>query len=207
MERVLLTGGTGFLGHATVRRLLDAGFAVRVLTRGSWPFQAHPKLERADGDMTDAGSLQRAARGCDAVVHMAARKNDEHDSDAVNVAGTRALCAAAEAAGVARFVYVSTQSARLAKPGTYGRTKREGEDAVRGSTLPWVILRPSLVYGDASEGVAGTIERMSALPAIPVFGPGTALYRPIHVEDVAAVIVAAIAADRATRSVHSKWAI
>ena len=197
MERVLITGGTGFLGGATVRRLLDAGYAVRVLTRGSWPFPAHPRLERANGSMTNAQSLREAVRECDAVVHLAARKNDERDSEAVNVDGTRTLCEAAKRAGVTRFVYVSTQSAALPRRGAYGDTKLRGEGAVRSSGVPFVILRPSLVYGEGDAGVFATIEKLSTLPFVPVFGDGQAVFRPIHVDDAADAIVAGLRKEEA----------
>lgn len=192
MERVLITGGTGFVGRATVRRLLDRGFAVRVLARGTWPFEPHPRLERAHGSMTNVDSLREATRECDAVVHLAARKNDEADSEDVNVDGTRMLCDAAKRAGVERIVYVSTQSAALEKRGTYGETKLRGEDAAKESALPFVILRPSLVYGAADAGVFATIEKLCSLPFVPVFGDGKAIFRPIHVDDVADAIVAAV---------------
>lgn len=192
MERVLITGGTGFLGRATVRRLLDAGFAVRVLTRGSWPFEQHPRLERANGGMTNVQSLRDAVAACDIVLHLAARKNDERDSEAVNVEGTRALCDAAKRAGVASIAYVSTQSAALKRRGTYGETKLKAEGVVRASGIPFVILRPSLVYGDGDGGVFATIEKLCRLPFVPVFGDGAAVFRPIHVEDVAQSIVSSI---------------
>lgn len=192
MERVLITGGTGFVGRATVRRLLDRGFAVRVLARGAWPFEPHPRLERAHGSMTNVDSLRDAARECDAVVHLAARKNDEGDSEDVNVDGTRMLCDAAKRAGVERVVYVSTQSAALKKRGTYGDTKLRGEAAVKESAVPYVILRPSLVYGEADAGVFATIEKLCALPFVPVFGNGRAVFRPIHVDDLADSIIAAV---------------
>ena len=190
MERVLITGGTGYLGRATVRRFLDAGYAVRVLTRGAWPFEPHPRLERANGGMTNAQSLRDAAQGCDVVVHLAAKKNDERDSAAVNVEGTRLLCDAAKRGGAKKIVYVSTQSAALRRRGTYGETKLRGETAVRESGIPFVILRPSLVYGDGEAGVFSTIQKLSSLPFVPVFGDGTAVFRPIHVDDVAAAILA-----------------
>lgn len=190
MERVLITGGTGHLGRATVRHFLNAGYAVRVLTRGAWPFEPHPRLERANGGMTNAQSLRDAAQGCDVVVHLAAKKNDERDSAAVNVEGTRSLCDAAKRGGAKKIVYISTQSAALRRRGTYGETKLRGETAVRESGIPFVILRPSLVYGDDEAGVFSTIQKLSALPLVPVFGDGAAIFRPIHVDDVAASILA-----------------
>lgn len=192
MERVLITGGTGFLGRATVRRLLDTGYAVRVLTRGPWPFEQHPRLERVNGGMTNAQSLRDAVAECDIVVHLAARKNDERDSEAVNVDGTRVLCDVAKRAGVTRIVYVSTQSAALARRGAYGETKLRGEHVVRSCGVPFVIMRPSLVYGEGDAGVFATIEKLSRLPFVPVFGDGRAVFRPIHVDDVAEAIVATI---------------
>ncbi len=133
-----------------------------------------------------------AIRGCDAVVHLAAAKADEPCSEDVNVHGTQNVWKAAETAGVKRGVYVSTQSARLIHPGTYGKTKRAGENVVRKSPVPSVILRPSLVYGDDASGVFGTLLKLAKLPFIPVFGPGAAVFRPMHVDDLARTIGAAL---------------
>jgi len=165
---------------------------VRVLTRGSWPFEPHPRLERANGSMTNGHSLLDAARDCGAVVHLAARKNDERDSEAVNVTGTRLLADAAKKNGVHRIVYVSTQSAALRRRGLYGETKLRGEEAVKASGVPYAILRPSLVYGASDAGVFATIEKLCHLPFVPVFGNGQAIFRPIHVDDLAEAIVAAL---------------
>lgn len=192
MERVLVTGGTGFVGRATVRLLLENGFAVRVLSRGTWPFTPHPRLERCNGSMTNGVSLRAATEECDAVVHLAARKNDERDSEAVNVGGTETLFSAAKRAGVKRVVYVSTQSAALERRGTYGETKLRGEDVTKACGVPFVILRPSLVYGAGDAGVFATIDNLSRLPLVPVFGDGTAAFRPVHVDDVCDAIVAAL---------------
>lgn len=196
MARVLITGGTGFLGRATVELLLHEGWTVRVLTRGAWPFHEHPQLGRCDGDMTDAASLARAVENCDSVLHLAARKHDETDSVAVNVEGTKTLCDAARAAGVSRIVYVSTQSAALRRRGIYGETKLQAEHVVQASGVPWTILRPSVVYGDSNDGIIGTIARMGTLPFIPVFGSGRAIFWPIHIDDMAQAIVQSIASDR-----------
>ena len=197
MERVLITGGTGFLGRATVRRFVENGYAVRVLTRGSWPFDANPRLERANGSMTNVHALEDAVSGCTIVVHLAAKKSDERDSVAVNADGTRLLCECAKRAGVKKIIYVSTQSAALRKRGSYGETKLMGETIVRDSGLAFVILRPSLVYGDSDAGVFSTIEKLSSLPFVPIFGDGKAVFRPIHVEDVATSIMAATTEENA----------
>lgn len=143
----------------------------------------------------DPSAIATAMRGCTAVIHLAAAKADERWSEDVNVRGTANVWHAAETAGVKRAVYVSTQSARLKKPGTYGRTKRKGEDAVRASSVPSVILRPSLVYGGDASGVFGTLLTLARLPLIPVFGPGIAVFRPVHVDDLAAAIVASLDAE------------
>ncbi len=102
--KVLVTGGTGFVGSHVVRAIQDAGHDVRALVRKG----SVPGAERAEGDMTDSESLRRAAQGVDAVVHLVAiRQGREEQFQRVMVDGTRDLLAAAREAGVGRFVHMS----------------------------------------------------------------------------------------------------
>jgi len=189
---VLVTGASGFIGQPLVRRLLELGHRVRALVRPDTAEPAPAGAESVRGDMRDAAALDGAARGMEAIVHLACATGiaDERIARAVNVEGTRALLDAARRHRVGRFVFISTISAMRRRLGPYGRTKREGERLVADSGLPWVTLRPSLVYGP---GDAGLFARLSShlrtLPVVPVIGDGSIEIDPIHVDDVCAVIV------------------
>ena len=131
--KVLVTGGTGFVGSHVVRAIQDAGHDVRALVRKG----SVPGAERAEGDMTDSESLRRAAQGVDAVVHLVAiRQGREEQFQRVMVDGTRDLLAAAREAGVGRFVHMSalgtteeTQGSRALLPREVAR--RRGSSASR----------------------------------------------------------------------------
>ena len=109
----LVTGGSGFIGRHLVDALLAQGERVRVLDlRPIAPLPEH--VELSIGSITDAAHVARAMAGCDRVFHLAANPNlwapDPKSFDAVNHQGTRRLLEAAQKAGVARFVYTSTES-------------------------------------------------------------------------------------------------
>ena len=114
MSYVLVTGGTGFLGNHIVRKLCAEGFSVRVLARRTSPLDLLESLpvEVAFGDLLDRESLRKAAAGCDTVFHVAAdyRLWARHPQELYrnNVEGTEQILAAAQEAGIRRFVYTST---------------------------------------------------------------------------------------------------
>ncbi len=144
---VLVVGATGALGRPAVRRLLAAGVRVRALCRH--PAQAADLAalgaEVVAGDLIDAASLQRACVGVQAVLACAhgLLGRGRWRSEAVDDVGHRTLIAAAQSAGVRRFVYVS---ALLAGPESlldFARTKHAIEQAVAASGLPHAILRPT----------------------------------------------------------------
>jgi dihydroflavonol-4-reductase len=162
--RVLVTGATGFLGTHVVEQLLSAGHQVRALVRT--PLQRTP-VEIIRGDVTDPLSLERAAAGCEAVIHCAAvisfRARQAAHTHRVNVEGTRNLLAAARGAGVKRFVFTSSVAA-LGRPNgepadetarydwpvglAYNESKRDAEELVRAAdALETVCLNPALVLG------------------------------------------------------------
>ena len=139
--------------------------------------------------MTSPASLKAAVAGAAAVVHLAARKSDERDIVAVNVGGARNLVDACRAAGVRRVINVGSEAARLARRGDYGDTKAQSDEILNSSGLEVTTLLPSVVYGPRDPGVFGKLARVTAsAPFVPVIGDGRARYRPVHVDDVCAVI-------------------
>jgi uncharacterized protein YbjT (DUF2867 family) len=142
-----VTGGTGFVGSALIDRAVKAGHHVRALTRRDQP--EHEGVTWIAGSLEDPQSLVRLAEGADAVVHVAGVVSapDAAGFIAGNVDGTRHMIDAARAAGVRRFVHVSSLAAREPALSIYSRTKAEGEALVVASGLDFTIVRPPAVYG------------------------------------------------------------
>ena len=196
MARVLVTGGTGFLGSALVPALLAAGHRPRVFARRA-PSPATPGVEVALGDLEDSASLAAAVDGADAVVHLGAATSagriDPARAYRVNVGGASALLLACRAAGCRRIIAMSTQHVHLARPGVYGRTKRIADALFADSGLDVTILRPSLVYGPGRRGVFVKLQGLvRTLPVIPVVGPGRWRLRPLFLPDLVAIVLEAL---------------
>ncbi len=206
-DRVLVAGATGYLGRRLIPRLLAAGRSVKALVRGgraradSAPHLA--QVEIVDGELSDAGSLARAAVGIGTVIHLVGiiREQGKSTFEAVHVEGTRALVAAARAAGVRRFLYVSALGTRPDAPTAYWRSKAAAEEIVRGSGLEWMVLRPALVFARDGEFFQA-LHQLTLLPIVPVLGPGTSLMAPIRADDLADIEAAALDSHGAWNSVH-----
>ncbi|HET7353434.1 MAG TPA: complex I NDUFA9 subunit family protein [Gaiellaceae bacterium] len=194
---VLVTGGTGFIGPHVVHTLRASDTSVRALARDAanagrltaWG------VELATGDVTDPASLRAACEGVDAVIHLVAIiKGRPADFERVMSQGTRNVVAAAQKAGVRRFVLASAlgldEQTKDAVP--YFTAKWEMERAVRESGLEHVIFRPSFVFG-RDGGVLPTFIRLARLaPITPIIGPGTSRLQPIWIEDLAEYYARAI---------------
>ena len=195
--RVLVTGATGFVGPYIVRRLVDDGHQVRVLERepGSWQRAELPCQEAVQGDVTDPASLRRAVEGQEVVVHLVAIINGRPEQfEHVMSQGTRDLVAAAKEAGVQRFVLMSAlgTSEETKDLVPYYRAKWAMEQAVKGSGLEHVIIRPSFVFGRGGGALQQFLRIAKLSPVTPIVGPGTQRIQPIWVEDVAAYFAAAV---------------
>ena len=180
-DACLVTGATGFSGGHIAQRLLGDGHQVRCLVRSGSDTTLLESLpvEIAVGDLTDAGSLSRAAEGCRFVVHCAAQVSDWATTEQMtqtNVAGTRNLLRAAADASVQRFVHISTtdvygypeRAVDESHVGNgfsnwYSQTKRDAEAEVMRvqsmGALETVILRPATVYGPRSTDVVGEMAK------------------------------------------------
>jgi NADH dehydrogenase len=194
---ILLTGVTGYVGRRVARRLATSGMPVRGVVPAAEPLPADlPGVELVRGDILDPASLEPHGAGVTAVVHAAAAMlpNPAEMIRTVNVDGTRNVLAAARRWGVQRFVYFSAVSAAYATKNSYGQSKIDAEALVAAAGLPWVVLRPTMVYGDGGGlHFARLVELVKNAPGVfPVFGPGTAKLQPVHVEDVAAAVEIAL---------------
>jgi uncharacterized protein YbjT (DUF2867 family) len=191
---ILLTGATGTIGSALLRRLTAAGGPVRCMVRD--PKRLGPERVRVQialGDLADPSSFRNALRGVDTVVHLGASIRDQPRGsiEEVNAMATLRLVRAAERAGARRFVFVSAMGASLQSPTRFFRAKALARQAVEASSLDTTVFSPSIVYTPGDPWLT-LLERLSHLPLVPISGSGRALYQPIWAEDVADCIVAAL---------------
>lgn len=203
---ILVTGGSGFLGRHVVRHWAAAERErpLRLLLRQA-PFET-PAAQVVLGDLRDEESLRRAVSGADAVVHLAGKTIDRDGSgfDEVNVEGTRRLCRAALAAGVSRFLYVSSvgvyghgshrdadESTPLRPDTPFSRSKAAAEQIVldhhRRGDWTAIIVRHRFVYG---EGDAHVLPRIMAAAKKYRFwiGGGRARLSLVLADDLAEVV-------------------
>ncbi len=191
---LLLTGATGLVGSALLRRLVAEGQPVRCLVRD--PRRLGPQRVRVQialGDLADPPSFRNAMRGVDTVVHLAASTRDQPRGSIEELAAiaTWRMVEAAQRAGVQRFVFFSALGASTHHRARLFRAKALAEQAVRESDMHTTVIAPSLVYAPGDRWLT-LIERLSLLPVVPISGRGRAVCQPIWAEDVAACVIAAL---------------
>ncbi|MFL5780441.1 MAG: SDR family oxidoreductase [Thermoleophilaceae bacterium] len=191
---ILLTGATGNLGSALLRRLTTSGARVRCLVRD--PRRLGPERVRVQialGDLSEPASFRNALRGVDTVVHLAASIRDQPRAsiEELNAVATLRLLQAAERSGAERFVFFSALGASLHQRARFFRAKALAEEAVAESPLATTIFAPSIVYS-ARDPWIRLLEGMSFLPVMPISGSGRARYQPIWSDDAAAAVMGAL---------------
>ncbi|MEY3657286.1 MAG: hypothetical protein RL425_47 [Pseudomonadota bacterium] len=186
-ERTLaVTGATGFVGATLLRAALASGYKVRALTRRPQP--ATLGVDWVEGALDRPESLDLLVQGADAVIHVAGVVNapDPSGFERGNIQGTQAILDAAKAAGIARFVHVSSLAAREPNLSVYGWSKAEAERVVVASGLEWVMVRPPWVYGP---GDMDTLDMFRMARTGVVMVPPNGHVSVIHVGDLARLLL------------------
>jgi nucleoside-diphosphate-sugar epimerase len=213
-KTVLVTGGTGFVGKAVVRRLIDDGYRVRVLARASSAVDAVVALgaEVHRGDVADPASFGAAFEGVDFVVHLAAgTSGSQQDSETATLQGTRTMINLCRQYRPKRLVYISTcsvygvadyaantvvsETSSLERfperRGTYSASKQQAEAYVteyaKAGDVPVVVLRPGSVYGPGMDLYSGMMGLAIGSTYI-VIGTGGFILPFVHVDNLAGAI-------------------
>ncbi|MBL8342695.1 MAG: complex I NDUFA9 subunit family protein [Rubrivivax sp.] len=196
MNKILVLGGSGFVGRSVCERLVRHGLAPVVPTR-RLAHAAHlrtlPGVELVQAGVHDAASLAALARGCDAVINLVAiLHGTPAQFDTVHRALPEALTRAMHGAGVRRLVHVSALGVAPYAPSHYLRSKAAGEAALRAGGLALTILRPSVIFG-AHDRLLNLFAALQAVAPVVPLAASHVHFQPVWVEDVAEAVVRTLA--------------
>jgi uncharacterized protein YbjT (DUF2867 family) len=189
--RLMITGGSGFLGGYVLREAAERGHEVVALARSQTAARAVTALGGRPvlGDLSDARSLVDAftTGACDALVNLAS----------LGFGHASVIIGSAERAGIKRVVFVSTTAVTTTLPASSKRVRLAAEQSIRESALDWTILRPTMIYGDPGDrNLSRLLPLLRRTPVLPV--PGARhLQQPVHAADVADAVLTAAARQEA----------
>lgn len=192
-ELVTVFGGGGFIGRYVCETLFKAGVRLRIASRDPRRAYAIQPLAQVGqfglvrADITDAKSVREAMRGASAAVNLVGVFG--RAMQAVHVDGARNIAEAAKKAGAIALVHVSAIGADPESPSNYGRTKGEGEAAVRKAFPKATIIRPSLAFGPEDQ-LTNRFAAMARLPFLPVIA-ARRKFQPVYVRDLARAVAKA----------------
>mgnify|MGYP005856629507 FL=1 len=206
---ILITGGTGFIGKALVRHLVEHDQRVRILIRPSPRSPDLPRglpVEVAISSLTDDRSLRAALLGVDIVYHLASAewRGARGNLREIDIQGTQNHIRAAVDAGVKRFFYISHLGADRASAFPLLKAKGIAEEFIRRSGLDYTIIRSALVFGPNDHFTTGLARLLHALPFILLVpGDGATLLQPLWVEDLVTCLVWALEDDQTRNQTYS----
>ncbi|QOS97607.1 complex I NDUFA9 subunit family protein [Brevibacterium sp. JNUCC-42] len=209
--KVFITGGTGFVGHGIIATLLEASYEVHCLIRQGSESKVKKAFALTDhlhihtGDIFNTDSLRAAMRDCEAVIHLVGIIREQPGKNItfsrIHVEGTRNVLQVAKELSIKRFLFMSALGTRPQATSGYHRTKYEAEQMVEASEIPYVIFRPSVIFGSSDEFVT-MLADLVRLPLTPVIGSGTYLLQPVSRKTVGEAFVQALTNEQATNQIY-----
>ncbi len=192
MKKVLVLGGTGFVGRHVCEQLNRLGIRATVPTRRSvnaQSVQMLPLVDVIEANVHDDAALARLLPGHDAVINLVAvLHGSEKRFEQVHVTLPRRLASAMQAAGVRRLVHVSALGANVDGPSQYQSSKAQGEAVLAAAGLDLTVLRPSVIFGAGDKFLSLFARLQATLPLMPLAGADTR-FQPVWVGDVAQTVV------------------
>jgi NADH dehydrogenase len=199
--KIVISGGTGFIGRHLAQRLAGEGVEVVLLARGDREELNSRGMAFVASDLSDPAVLRTAFAGCDAVAHCAGinREIKQQTYDRVHVEGTRNVIQAAREAGVKKVALMSFLRARPNCGSAYHESKWAAEELVRASGLDYTIIRASMVYGRGDHMLDHLSHALHTFPLFAMVGLKEKRIRPLAVEDLVDVLRAALVEGRLTK--------
>lgn len=182
---LLVTGATGFTGEHVVRKLVAAGYSPTCLVRSSSNITVLKNygLPLRYGDLNDPESLVRAFKGVKVLINIAS----------LGFGHAPNILEACRVNGVERAIFISTTAIFTTLEAKTKAIRLDAERRIQESGMHWTIIRPTMIYGtERDRNMARLLRYLQRFPVIPVFGSGEHLQQPVHVEDLAGAIVAAV---------------
>ncbi|MBY6069142.1 complex I NDUFA9 subunit family protein [Leisingera aquaemixtae] len=205
-RRVIVLGGTGFLGRRVVRRLQRLGCSVSAGTRtpgAAAPTEWEPGVAQVALDLADQSVMARALNGNGWVINCIGfyTETRQQSFQDVHLAGARRIARLVQETPGQRLVHISGIGASLHSPSAYVRARAEGEVAVRSACPDAVILRPSVMFSRDGAFFGDLQKIVEHLPVIPLFGTGRTRLQPVWACDVAEAVARVLDGPRAQRKV------
>ncbi len=201
--RVVILGGSGFVGHALAARVIAAGHHVRVLTRRR---ERHrellvlPGLELVEGDVYQPAFLREQLAGCDAVINLVGILNESGRSgrgfSRAHAELPQCVVEAMRAVGITRLLHMSALNASAQAPSHYLRSKAAGEAIVQRSGLRWTVFRPSVIFGPHDSFVNRFAALLRVMPGVFPLACPDARLQPVYIDDVAQAFVHSLTDER-----------
>jgi uncharacterized protein YbjT (DUF2867 family) len=191
--KILVTGATGLLGSALRAKLAQCGHRIVAVARPGASHPPAPATEWIEIDMAKADRVEvwrPHLEGVDAVINCAGSLQDglRREMLAVHSAGPAALFAACEQLAVRRVIHISAVGVDREQPSSFSRSKIAGDEALMQTGLDWIILRPSVMLGDAAFGSSALFRGLAALPWLPLM-PATGKLQVVQIDDVTETVI------------------
>ncbi len=203
MKKILVLGGSGFVGHHLCKELARLQYRVTVPTRavsGPRELQSLPSLDFVQADVHDPAALARVVPGHDAVINLVAiLHGNSVEFERIHVELVKKVVQVCQDSGVRRLVHVSALGADKDAPSMYQRSKARGEEVLHASQLDWTVLRPSVIFGEGDRFLTLFAQLQRVFPIMPLAGADT-LFQPVWVGDVVSAIVQCLQRDDTAKS-------